>query len=301
MKIAILGSTSFLATFIIRELVEHNYFPFLFGSVPSDEYPDLPFKFFRHPDGIIDNKSLEDFDIIIYTAGAGIQANFQERPELIYEINSFIPIKIQIALFQNNFKGKFITFGSYFEIGNEASYKYFTEEELVLSSKTVPNHYCTSKRILSRYLSSCHLSIDFFHLILPNIYGKGENQSRIIPYLLDSIQNNREIKLTSGVQYRQYIHAADIAKTVLDIARGNYTKGIYNLCKDPAIQIKELVKSVFLATGSEHRYIEGKLFGTNARTDTSMPYLMLNNTKAKQTFSYQPTVSIEDGIKSYLE
>ena len=54
-------------------------------------------------------------------------------------------------------------------------------------------------------------------------------------------------------------------------------------------------------TGNEHRYIEEKLFGTNARTDTSMPYLMLNNTKAKQTFSYQPTVSIEDGIKSYLE
>jgi nucleoside-diphosphate-sugar epimerase len=301
MKIAIIGSTSFLGQFLIKEFVDAQYLPTLFGSIESKDYSELPFKYFRYPHTLLDYNLLYDFDVIIYTAGAGIQSNLQESSELIYELNSFIPIRIQNALFQSKFKGKFITFGSYFEIGNELTDKSFSEEELVASSNLVPNHYCASKRILSRYLNSCYQTIDFYHLILPNIYGKGENESRIIPYLLNAIQNDTDIKLTSGLQYRQYIHATDIAKTVLDIANGNYSKGLYNLCNDSSVQIKDLVKSVFLVTGNEHRYIEEKLFGTAVRTDTAMPYLRMNNAKAKQTFSFQPQISINEGIKSYLE
>jgi len=43
------------------------------------------------------------------------------------------------------------------------------------------------------------------------------------------------------------------------------------------------------------------MFGKNSRMDTQMPFLLLDNKKAKNTFQIQPKISIEEGIKSYYE
>src|SRR6185312_1719393 len=226
---------------------------------------------------------------------AGIQANLNETPELIYELNSLIPIRLATILLANNFKGKLITFGSYFEIGNEIRERYYSENEVVASLNEVPNHYCTSKRLLSRYLSSRPQALNFYHLILPNIYGKVENTQRLIPYLINAMANNEEIKLTRGEQVRQYIHVSDIAKTVLDIIKEVYPPGLYNLCRNEAIRVKELAKKIVDFCGKTDEFNGLNLFGQKERNDTAMPYLLLNNTKAINSFRFQPKISIEEG------
>jgi nucleoside-diphosphate-sugar epimerase len=299
MKVAIVGSNSFLAEYIIRILVRHNIEPALYGTTSSIEFPLLEYTAFKFPEQPIDYKDLLEYDAVIYTAGAGIQANLNETTEIIYELNSFLPIRLATMLSVNNFKGKLITFGSYFEIGNETTERYYSENEVISSVKKVPNDYCASKRILSRFFSNDQ-NLDFYHLILPNIYGKGENPQRIIPYLINSLKNNEDIKLTSGEQVRQYIHATDVAKTIFDIINENYQKGFYNLCRPEPIQIKELVKKIFDLCGQKDKFGLG-LFGANEKSDTSMPYLLLNNAKALHTFKYQPEILIEEGIKTYLK
>ncbi len=300
MTVAIIGSNSFLAKYLIRELTTDNINTVLYGGSESVEFPELRFTVFKFPEHQIDYASLLNFDTIIYTAGAGIQANLCETTEVIYELNSFLPIRLANILSANSYKGKFLTFGSYFEIGSEENERYYSENEIATSMNKVPNHYCTSKRLLSRYLSSRPQALNFYHLILPNIYGKGENTQRLIPYLINAIKSKEEIKLTSGEQVRQYIHVADVAKTVLDIIKGNYPKGFYNLCRPEPIQIKELVEKIFILCRQKNKFDSLNLFGSKERNDTAMPYLFLNNTKAVNTFKYQPKISIEEGIKTYL-
>ncbi len=300
MRVAILGSNSFLAKYIIRELVFNNIKPVLYGTSCSLEFPLLNFTLFKFPEHQIDYSDLLGFDAIIYTAGAGIQTDRNETPQIIYELNSFIPIRLSNRLAANNYKGKLITFGSYFEIGSEIKKKYYSEDEIVASLNKAPNDYCASKRLLSRYLSSSPQTPYFYHLILPNIYGKGENIQRLIPYLINALKNNEKIKLTSGEQVRQYIHAADIAKTVLDIIKENYPKGFYNVCRTETIQIKDLVRKIFVLCGQRDRFNNLNVFGSKERSDTTMPYLLLNNAKAINTFRYQPLISIEEGIKTYF-
>lgn len=301
MNVAIIGSTSFLAQYIIRELVSNNLKPTLYGKYPSEEFLPLKFIFFNFPEHPINYPDLRKYDVIIYTAGAGIQANLNETAEVIYELNSFIPIRLANVLSQNNYKGKLLTFGSYFEIGNEPCKKYYLEDEILISLNKISNDYGTSKRLLSRYLSSSTQTPDYYHLFLPNIYGKGENPERLIPYLINALKNNEEIKLTSGTQLRQYLHAEDIAKTALDIIKENYPKGFYNLCRSEAIRIKELVKKIYDLSGHSEEFDGLPLFGSKERSDTLMPYLLLNNTKAIDTFKFQPQISIENGIKTYLQ
>ncbi len=299
MNVAIIGSNSFLAQYIIRELVANNINPLLYGKHPSQEFFSLNFTELHLLEQPINYFDLLKFDTIIYTAGAGIQANPYETPEVIYELNSFIPIRLATVLSANSYKGKFLTFGSYFEIGDEANEQYYSEDGIV-TSLNISNHYGTSKRLLSRYLSSSTQTPNHYHLILPNIYGKGENPQRLIPYLINTMKNNEEIKLTSGEQVRQYIHAEDIAKTVLDIIKENYPKGLYNLCRIEAIRIKELVQKIIDLCGQTDNFNGFNLFGSKERSDTAMPYLLLDNTKAVNTFRYQPKISIEKGIKTYL-
>lgn len=300
MNVAIIGSNSFLAQYIIRELVANNIKPSLYGKHPSEEFLSLKFILFNLPEHPINYPDLLNSDVVIYTAGAGIQANLNETADVIYELNSFIPIRLANVLSQNNYKGKLFTFGSYFEIGNEPNKKYYLEDEILTSLNKMPNDYGTSKRLLSRFLSSSTQMPDYYHLFLPNIYGKGENPQRLIPYLINALKNKEEIKLTSGKQLRQYIHAEDIAKTVLDIIKENYPKGFYNLCFNEAIQIKELVNKIFDLCGQTEKLNGLRLFGSKERSDASMPYLLLNNTKAVNTFKFQPQISIENGIKTYI-
>ncbi len=68
-----------------------------------------------------------------------------------------------------------------------------------------------------------------------------------------ALKNNKPITLTSGEQVRQYIHATDISKTILDIIRESYPKGVYNLCYNEPIRIKDLVKKVFDLCGQSEK------------------------------------------------
>jgi nucleoside-diphosphate-sugar epimerase len=299
MKVALIGSNSFLAQYILREFLQFNITPELFGLFKNPENPELVFHRFQWPDFPINLASLLNFDIIVYTAGAGIQADLQEPRELIYELNSFLPIRILNFLSVNNFRGKVITFGSYFEIGNEPEPHYYTEEEVAVAQNHLPNHYASSKRILTRHLASSPYLPLSYHFILPNIYGKGENPARLIPYLINSVKQGTEIKLTSGYQVRQYLHAADIARVVLLVSTTSHPGGLYNLCNREPVPIRSLVERVFTIMGREAEF-QAVRFGNNQRTDTSMPFLLLNNDKAQVVLDFLPSVSLEDGINSYL-
>src|SRR4051812_30744983 len=78
----------------------------------------------------IDILELSKSDIIVYASGAGIQSNANESFETIYKINSFVPIQICKHLSEADYRGTLITFGSYFEIGNNPTTHKFSESEV---------------------------------------------------------------------------------------------------------------------------------------------------------------------------
>lgn len=299
MEVAIIGSNSFLAQYITRKLLDNKIKPSLWGMSEIPEFNGLTFSRFCFPETMIGLKELLDYEVIIYCAGAGIQSNTSATSELIYELNTCIPINIGNFLAAKNYEGKYFTFGSYFEIGQEINIKYYNEEDLTRSNNPVFNNYSISKRLLSRYWQSSFSGLCFYHLILPNLYGKGESNERLIPYLINSIHNEIEIRLTSGTQVRQYIHAIDVANIIYSIILNQYPGGIYNICNKAPVQIKELVFEVLSATGNTRKF-KDTLFGNHDRTDSKMPYLLIDNAKANSVFEVKPKIDLQEGIKLYL-
>jgi nucleoside-diphosphate-sugar epimerase len=292
-KVAIIGSDSFLSRYVIENLSPDHQ---IVGYSRNNHYQlteHVPFDF---PNQNIAFEKLLEFDSIIYCAGSGIQAGRGE--DFVYELNTYLPLNLALFLEKHHYEGKYITFGSYAEIGNNKLEKAFNESELVSSDLSVPNNYCVSKRLLSRFFDSASLKINFYHLILPTIYGLGENPSRLLPYLIKSLTIKQKPKLTGGYQTRQYIHAKDVAVLLRNILYSEtMDKGIYNVPSYETRLVKDIITSVYAALHADESLTPDSL----QRYDESMRYLELDSTKIKSQFpSWQPEISILNSIEEYL-
>lgn len=294
MKIAIIGSNSFLAKEIFHssKLNAHNFA--LYGI--SNDYYNSDFTFFKYPESPLNFDSLLIYDLIIYCAGAGIQSNLKESTDLIYELNTFLPIRMFNYLHAANYKGKVITFGSYFEIGENSDLTPFTEKMILESQLKLPNEYCISKRVVSRFNSSKLFSFSHYQLFLPTIYNKNENPLRLIPYVINNVKNNKEMEFTEGSQIRQYLHTDDLVSFIKMLIEKDIEPGFYNLAPEEYYTVKELVKMIFELL--DKPFVES-YFGRKEGRDESMKMLCLDNTKMKN-LGFKAEIDLENGIRRYL-
>lgn len=293
-RIAIIGSTSFLARHIITDLEKDDHVLTFFSREKTNDHHF--YSPFAYPNSIPDYSVFLNYDVIIFAAAGGVQSSKKYSSDEIYALNAFLPIALSNFLDENNFKGKFISFGSYFEIGGQNKLKPFTETEVALSNCDVPNHYCLSKRLLTRFVNDSISDINHYHIILPSIYGKNENENRLIPYLISSIENEKKLELTAGTQIRQFLHAKDVAEFVLMICNLSLEKGVYNLASDQHNWVKDVVETVFNHFGKDFSAVLGKI----QRQDELMQVLLLDNSKAKKT-GWKPKIDLKEGILDYFK
>ncbi len=294
MKICIIGSGGFLSTKLVNYLIDKNHEISLIGRrKPKDNLKII----FHELDLLKKNIHIDvcsQSDVIIYTAGLGVYSGKETKAEDIFTINTFVPIHLIQQLKKFEYRGKLMTFGSYFEIGTNNDFETkFTESEIISSLNKVPNDYCLSKRLLSKYLFDVELPFTYFHCILPTIYGKGENTNRLIPYLINSIIEKKQIQLTAGNQIRQYLLIDDAVKIILDMLNSDIESGIYNFPSAETISVKEIVKVIHDSFKIE---LNHDIFGQEKRKDELMPVLRINSEKISEKI---PTRLLSN-IKNYI-
>jgi nucleoside-diphosphate-sugar epimerase len=294
MKVCFIGSNGFMA-----KAFGKFYSPELIHVI-GRTYPIYAVTAFTQTDLLKDKINIEllaSFDIIFYFAGEGVQANNKTSAADIYKINTFLPIEIITNLNTIGYKGTVITFGSYAEIGSNSAYKPFTEQEILLSHLPVPNDYSVSKRLLSRFVDSCTINFKVLHFIMPTIYGKGENENRLIPYLIQCNKEGKKINLTSGHQIRHYLFVDDLPQIVHQAIKANIPHGIYNVAGPDILKVKDIVAIVANICHIPQENIE---FNTMKRWDTGMNTLILDGQKLKNLINYTEYSKIETKIESYL-
>lgn len=235
-------------------------------------------------------------NIIIYAIGAGIQSNLKEEADLIYNLNVSIPVKICCKLKELDYKGVFITFGSFFEMGETLENHPFTEKDLINSMAKAPNDYTVSKRMLSRFVSSYQHDYTHWHFFLPTIYGVGENPKRLIPYTINAILNNEELHFTTGDQVRQYIHISEVPSLIELSYQKHLPSGLYNIEGKETLSVKEIVTLIHEILNKE---ISDDCFGSVDRADVGMKYLALDGNKLYNAIGFKSSKSIVENIKEY--
>jgi len=296
MKVTVIGTNGLLSDCIGKYCNTNNHELMMFGldKPLRHEFDSFTSINLIHQD--LDYKALLNADLIVYAAGAGIQSNLKENAELIYNLNVAVPVKTCNSLKTTGYTGAFVSFGSYFEIGENAEDHCFDETELLQSQRRVVNDYSVSKRMFSRYISSVEMPFTIRHFILPTIYGENEASHRLIPYTINALRTNTEIAFTSGEQVRQYIYIDEVVEIIFKAQKKQISAGVYNMSGAETFTVKELVTKLAELL---NKPLGENVFGKTERTDTGMKNLQLNGDKLHNAMNYQPQTKLIDVYDRY--
>jgi nucleoside-diphosphate-sugar epimerase len=130
-------------------------------------------------------------------------------------------------------------------LGTCAEYD-FAEELLTIESPLKPNTlYAACKtsafQILSHFLSG--EAVEFAWCRLFYLYGEGEDQRRLVPYIRKQLQAGEPALLTSGHQVRDFIDVHEAARLIVAVALGE-VQGAANICTSTAMTVRELAERI---------------------------------------------------------
>lgn len=302
MKISIIGTNGMLSDCLTKCLFNDGHTVNTFGLEKPE---NIPFSGFTKLNLLKDKLNYEDVidsDLIIYAVGAGVQAALNTDSKLMYALNVHVPIEITLDLKTREFKGVFISFGSYMEIGlNNETDRIFDETDLVCSSLAVTNDYALSKRLFSRYIKDFCSDFKTWHFILPNLFSYVDNKpgTRLIPYVLNYLENyrlNSESKtpaFSAGTQTRQYILMEEILTVIHKSFLNKLPSGVYNIGGGEFMTVRNLIERLFVAYNVP---CEDSYFGKETRRDGDIKSLQIDGSKLFNHIHYLPSLKIEDII-----
>lgn len=247
----------------------------------------------------LDYEELSKSDVIIYASGAGVQAALKTDSALMYALNVTAPIDITLGLKKAGFRGVYISFGSYMEIGlNDEDGKAFTELEVVCSSLPVTNDYALSKRLYGRYMNDLIADYTYYHFILPNMFSEDDLKpgTRLVPYVLKYLQDYTAGRPTEpqqyspGTQTRQYITLEEVMIVITKALEKCIPSGLYCIGGGEFFSIRNLIERLYAIYGVE---CKDEYFGKSVRRDGDIKSLRIDGSKLKAAIGYWPDTTVE--------
>ena len=75
------------------------------------------------------------------------------------------------------------------------------------------------------------------------LYGEGEDERRLVPYIRRQLEAGQEVLLTRGDQVRDFLDVKDAARMIADVALGQQ-QGAVNICSGEAVTIRQLAERI---------------------------------------------------------
>jgi nucleoside-diphosphate-sugar epimerase len=85
--------------------------------------------------------------------------------------------------------------------------------------------------------------VEFAWCRLFYLYGEGEDNRRLVPYLRTQLAAGNPVELSSGVQVRDYLDVSEAATMLVDTALGDVL-GAVNICSGDAVTVREFAESI---------------------------------------------------------
>lgn len=75
------------------------------------------------------------------------------------------------------------------------------------------------------------------------LYGEGEDERRLVPYVRRQLATGQEALLTNGSQVRDFLDVVDAAQMIVDVALGQ-GGGAFNICSGKDMTIRQLAEKI---------------------------------------------------------
>lgn len=251
----------------------------------------------------LDYDKLVKADVIVYASGAGVQAALKTDSSLMYALNVNVPVEMTIMLKMHGYKGTYVSFGSYMEIGlNDVDGKAFDEDDVICSPLPVTNDYALSKRLYGRYMKDLIADYTHLHFILPNMFSEDDLKpgTRLVPYVLKYLQDYKAGRPTetpsfsAGTQTRQYITLEEVMVVLSKALDKHIASGIYCIGGGEFFSIRNLIERLFKLYDVP---CKDEYFGKEVRRDGDIKSLRIKGNKLNEAIGFLPNQTVENIFK----
>jgi GDP-L-fucose synthase len=135
-------------------------------------------------------------------------------------------------------------------------------------------------------------------LVRPSaVYGRHDNfdpiTSHVIPALIRRAveKQNPFVVWGSGDEVRDFLHVSDLVRGCLLMLEHHATCDPVNLGYGEAVTIRQVVEAILAAAGHEGAEL---IFDTTK--PSTIPFRMVDTSKARSLFGFQPQVTLADGL-----
>lgn len=130
-------------------------------------------------------------------------------------------------------------------------------------------------------------------LRISNVFGP-KQKNGVIPRFVNQILGDKPPVIEGGDQTRDFIYIDDVLDAYMKSMEVDFC-GIVNISSKEEVRIKELAKNISKLCGKE---IEPTI--TEARYN-NIKRSCCDNTEAKNILKWEPKITLEDGLKKYIE
>ena len=126
------------------------------------------------------------------------------------------------------------------------------------------------------------------------VYGPGQHPPTFLPTLIQAALRGQDFAMTGGEQVRDLIYVEDVVEGMIRAATVLGVEGqVFNLCSGKGVSLAELARRV-VALMDEPICVH---LGALPYRPGEMWRMVGDNTRARQTLGWQPTVSLDEGLR----
>lgn len=170
-------------------------------------------------------------------------------------------------------------------------YGYFKENLTPLNNKSL---YGKSKAALFEVAQTyCKQNnIDFKWARIFNLYGQFERPQRLMPYVITSMLNGEDVKVSTCTKFQDYLHVEDVSAALIKLFESDI-KGAINICSGEPVRLKTIVEKIKELTNFNGNILYGAI-----PSGFEDPVVVGDATKLSQELNWAPQYSLEEGLSN---
>lgn len=240
MKVFVTGSTGFIGSYLVRQLINDGHELLCLKRPTSDisRLADLQIQWVNVSEDW--HEAFRQFqpEAIFNLAWDGVSASdrviWQKQVQNISFQQNLLDISAECGV------RKFIGTGSQSEYGD---FEGVIDETYPVNPKTA--YAATKLACLDLVKCFCEIhQIEWYWFRLFPLFGPGESDRWLIPSLIKAMCTSKEMDLTPGEQRLPYLYVGECAKALVSPLKTDDKSGIYNVCADNPQPLKSLVTKI---------------------------------------------------------
>ena len=295
-SLLILGGTGFIGKHVVLRAIKEGYKTYvLCRNIPNTNerikkvhYISCDLKK-RDDIRVLENYK---FNYVINLSGDIVHNDLKNGGISIIEIHLNALIYLISILPRDNLLG-FIQIGSSDEYGCSSAPQYENQIEKPFSPYSYAKFAATH---FVKYLNR----VEGFpgKIVRPFlIYGPGQDENRLIPYVIKKSLNDEIIEISSGNQIRDFLYVQDAVDAIFLAMVNNKVNGkIINIGSGKPVKVKYLVEKIVKQVG-----LGKPIYGHRKLRKGENMNLFPNIEYAKKILKWNPKVSLEDGIDKVIK